>query len=192
MKKMRKWFKYFANYDNSAKEVFRDVEFSEHAQTMGGYECKDGYDSKEAFFDAYLPHRRMRVYDDYLTRRLNPEEKGLSIGSGRGTNELYLIEKGYNIICSDLEQACAEETKKLFPKSMFVQYNVIDGPFAQKFDYILCLSSLFLFDKKDLVKIFTNMYESLQPNGKLMFDPGGCEQGILSYCIDDSTPKTML
>ena len=65
--------------------------------------CKinEHYNSKEAFLNKYLINR-FKTWVNYLLNNITKDNKCLSIGSGRAVNELALIDKNFNITCSDL------------------------------------------------------------------------------------------
>ncbi len=193
---MKKWYKYILNYENSQKFLSRDETYDDHRKSMHGYKSDRGYGNKDEFFKVYfyniynnLANSRFRHYHSYLKNRLEKGKEILSIGSGRCVNELLLIENGYNIICSDLEQTCMKETMRIFPRLRFVKYDVRKSPFGQKFDSIISLSIFYLFDEQELLRVFKNIAGSLKLCGKFIFDPGGAENSFLTYLIDEIVCK---
>ena len=153
-----------------------------------GYSLNNGYNSKEDFFRThfYNGHPRLKPYHDYLKQNLKKGEEILSIGSGRCVNELLLIEEGFNITCSDLEQPCREETLRLFPELRFVRYDVTSLPFGRRFDCIISLSVLCLFDENALLRIFKNIAESLKPGGRFIVDIGGAVDNFITRINDEA------
>ena len=188
---MRKWFKYILNDENNQKFFPRDKTFNEHKKSMGGYKTDRGYSSKEDFFQTffYSGHSRFKYYHNYLKQHLRREEDILSIGSGRCINELLLNEDGFNIICSDLDQPCREETAKIFPNLRFVKYDVRTSHFKHNFDCIISLGVFHLFDEKELLTAFKNISGSLRSGGRLIFDPGGAEENLFTYILDEIVCK---
>lgn len=184
---MREWHKYGLNYENALKFLPKDKEFSDHKKSMGGYEDDKGYNSKKDFFEFhfYRDHSRLKHYHNYLRQVLKKEEVGLSIGSGRCVNELLLKEDGYNIICSDLEQPCKEKACRIFPNLRFAEFDITLSPFEYKVDYVLCLGVFFLFDEEDLLEVFKNVADTVKPGGKFIFDPGGAEDNLFTYTLDE-------
>jgi len=114
---MKSWYKYLLNYENNKRSFPIDSAFDDHKRSMGGYDASKGYDSKEEFFKIYIQEApsRYRYYHEYLKAHLKKGDTIFSIGSGQCANELLLMEEGFDITCSDLEQACREETMRLFP-----------------------------------------------------------------------------
>ncbi len=184
---MRTWYKYLVVEDDLSMRLEKDEGSADHQKTMGGYLTDRGYASKEDFFQTYLlgAERRYRCYHEALKECLKKEEMGLSIGSGRCSNELFLIEEGYNIVCSDLEHYCQDKTLSLFQNMKFVRYDVMEKPFARQFDYILSLNVLYLFSAEQLYKIFSHVAESLKPGGRFIVDPGGAEDNVYTTLIDN-------
>jgi len=184
---MKIWYKHFMNYEDKKKFLPKDATFDDHKKSMDGYDSSKGYGSKEDYFRVhfYNEHPRLRRYHAYLKVHLKKDDEILSVGSGRCVNELLLAEEGFNIMCSDLEQPCKEETMRLFPCVQFMKYDVTKGPTARKFNCIFSLSMFYLFDEKQLLNVFENIANSLEPGGNFIFDPGGAKNNIITRLIDD-------
>jgi len=184
---MKTWYKYFINPGNEKKFIPLDATFDDHKRSMEGYDSSKGYLSKEEFFENYFhrAHLRHKYYHDYLKAHLKKEDDTLSIGSGRCVNELLLMEDGFNITCSDLEQPCRRETMRLFPRLQFMNYDVTKGPASRKFDRIISLSMFYLFDNAQLSEIFKNVADSLRAEGTFILDPCGAENNLGTRLIDD-------
>ena len=183
---MRKWYKYIVNYENNLRSLPKDKTFCEHKEWMG-HDSGRGYNSKEEFFRTHFYNGRPQVrhYHDYLRQYLKKEEEVLSVGSGRCINELLLIEQGFNIVCSDLDQPHREETLRLFSNLRFINYDITSSPFSYKFDSIICLSIFYLFDRDQLFMAFKNINGSLRPGGKFILDPGGATDNLITYINDE-------
>ncbi len=164
----------------------RDETYSLHEKSMG-YNLDNGYNSKEDFFKTYFynGHPRLKHYHNYLNQNLKKEDEILSVGSGRCINELLLMEDGFNITCSDLNQPCREKTLRLFPYLRFVKYDVTSNPFKYKFDCILSLSMFYSFNENELLRIFKNISESIKPGGRFIFDPGAAADNFTAYINDE-------
>lgn len=166
-----------------------DQSYCEHARAMGKYNADDAYKSKSDLFNRYFfnyQQSRLEYYYIFLKKHLNKEEDILSVASGRCINELYLMEEGYKITCSDIEIPDAyKETKALFPDFEYIKYNVLSGPTCQKYNGIICLSLIYLFDEKQLNRFFRNVSESLTIGGHLVLDSAGSPNNLLSYIIHD-------
>lgn len=147
---MRPWYKYILNYENTIRFLPKDEACFLQEKTTG-YNLDNGYNSKEEFFKTYFynDHPRLKHYHNYLKQNLKKGHEILSIGSGRCANELLLIEDGFNIICSDLDQPCREETLRLFPNLKFVKYDAISSSSKYKVDYIIAES----FSEIDLKRV---------------------------------------
>ena len=166
-----------------------DDDFEDHMAAMGGYDADEAYVSKKDFFGKYFfgyHMGRLQYYDEFIRKHLSREENVLSIGSGRCANELYLMEDGYNITCSDLRLIdCYSQTVDLFPKFSFIEFNILDESSEHKYDVIICLSLIYLFDDKRLLTFFKNVSDSLKPGGHLILDSAGAPDNILSYMINE-------
>jgi 2-polyprenyl-3-methyl-5-hydroxy-6-metoxy-1,4-benzoquinol methylase len=166
-----------------------DQDFENHKAAMGGYDADDAYKSKTEFFKKYFfgyQTGRLQYYDEFMRKYLRKEEDVLSIGSGRCANELYMMEDGYKITCSDLGLIdCHSQTKALFPEFNFLEFNILNGPNEHKYDTIICLSLIYLFDDKSLMTFFKNVSGSLKKGGHLILDSAGAPDNFLSYLIHD-------
>ncbi len=187
---MRKWYKYIL--DAASKGVVykpMDQTYSEHALSMGGYDIDDAYKSKAEFFKKYFfnyQQSRLEYYNVFLKKHLHKNEKILSIASGRCANELFLMEQGYDITCSDMEMLYSfNQTKALFGQFKFLKLDVLSGPINERYDAMMCLSLIYLFDEKKLNLFFYNIAESLNKNGHLILDSAGSPDNLLSYLILD-------
>jgi len=187
---MRKWYKYSINYssDDQHKEQI-DSSFIEHSQAMGGYEADSVYEDTESFFKNYFYNYhlgRLEDYNRFIVKHINQDQKILSVASGRSANELYLLNKGYNITCSDLSfLPCYKDTKKLFPNYRFVTLNILNNPTDINYDAIIILSLIYLFDNKQLDSFFRNINQSLKKGGYLILDSAGSPDNFVSYLIHD-------
>jgi hypothetical protein len=160
---------------------------------MEGYMADDAYQNKEAFFKKYFfgyQFSRLEYYYRFLTKHLSKNERILSLASGRAAVELYLMEDGYEIVCSDLEILPAyNATRTLFPEIQYLKYDVLSAKTPQKYDAIICLSLTYLFDDQQLHQFFGNVAESLVAKGRLLLDPAGPPDNIWSYIMHDLVLK---
>lgn len=186
---MRKWYKYYLDiYRKGTIYLPIDSHFGDHSQTMGGYESDDSYKNKEDFFNKHFndPFKRLENYDMFIREKISREDTILSIASGRCANELLLLEKGFNVVCSDLQKTeCYEETVKLFPEFKFIEMDILKSPAEIEYDVVLCLSLIYLFDRTKLSLFFKNLYNSLKPKGTLILDSAGSPDNLASFLIHD-------
>lgn len=161
----------------------------DHEQAMGGFQVDDAYESRPAFFRRYLfgyHAGRLEWYDQFLRAHLSKEAAVLSIASGRCANELFLMEDGYRMTCSDLKEWEAyTQTKVLFPQFEFIQLNILASPSPRRYDAIICLGLLYLFDATQLQVFFRHVDESLQPGGHLLLDAAGTPDTLLAYLLHE-------
>ncbi len=187
---MRNWYKYsLSSGQKGSINLPLDQDFEDFKASMDGHESDNAYRSKKGFFDRHFFYQlgRLGYYDEFIRKHLVKEENALSIGSGRCANELYLMEDGYNITCSDVERPaeCYDQTKALFPDWNFVELDILDKPSQLKYDTIIALSLIYLFDDKHLLTFFKNVSDSLTPGGHLILDSAGSPDNIFSYLIHD-------
>lgn len=187
---MRKWYKYYIDLNTSGK-IFVGIgrDFAYFEKDIGGYQSDEAYQNKNSLFQKYFfgyHLGRLEYYDRFLRKNLKNDQSILSIASGRCVNELLLINDGYKIICSDLKTPDGnKQIKILFPQFEFIEHDILNGPTKKKFDAIICLSLIYLFDEKDLLKFFKNISDSLVTGGSLLLDSAGSSDNVLSYLIHD-------
>lgn len=187
---MRSWYKY--SLDPSLQgQVHLPIDryADDHARTMDRFEVDGAYQDKGTFFHRYLTgyqFSRLEYYNDFLRRHLKRGEEILSIASGRCANELGLMEDGYSITCSDLKEwEIHERTRRLFPGFEFMRLDVLEGPAYKRYDAVVCLSLIYLFDESQLRLFFRNVSDSLRLDGQLLLDSAGSPDNVLSTLIHD-------
>ena len=185
---MRKWFKYRLLQDQTGR-IYEaiDHDFDDHQKAIGGYVVDQAYKSKDAFFGKYYfgyRNGRLENYADFLKKHLAKHDKILSIGSGRCANEIDLLEERYQVVCSDLAVYKAVEAAKiLFPSLDFTVLDIINEPAKEKYDKVMALSLIYLFDDEKLQRFFFNVSESLQEGGGLIVEiPGLPDNFIGNLC----------
>ncbi len=186
---MRKWHKFIVTADLEASP-FQPISstFEEHELDIGGFESNVHYESKEAFFQAYFyGDRRAPNYDRFIAQHVTKDQEILSIASGRAANELMLMDRGFNITCSDLAlPESYSQVKRLFPQMEQWELDILAGPSERKFDVVLCLSLIYLFDDPQLERFFTNVHASLKKEGSLILDSAGPPDNQLAHWINES------
>ena len=153
---------------------------------MGGYGCS-GYGTKEEFFRKYLYNSvRHSCYDQFLSKHLAQDGRCLSIASGRAVNEMRFVDEGREILCSDLEAICPQETATLFPRYGFVKWNCMDDPLLdQRFQAVISLSFIYLLDPERLQLLFHRVNKLLQPGGIFLLDSAGSPDTFLANILHD-------
>ena len=147
--------------------------YEDFAKEMGGFGVDDSYQSKESFFHKYFQGKYV-AWDNYLRRNLLKDDEILSIGSGRCTNELKLLNDGYSISCSDLKIVPSYDASiQLFGTFPFLVLDILREYPDKEYDGIICLSMIFHFNKDDLDKFFRNINKGLS-RGKFLLLEGGC------------------
>ncbi|MBF0516408.1 MAG: class I SAM-dependent methyltransferase [Nitrospirae bacterium] len=193
--KMRKWYKYALDQNMRGERfIGTDEQYSECALAMGGYNPDEAYGSKADFFNKYFfgyHLGRLQCYDNFIRGHLSKTDNTISIASGRGAAELFLLEDGYRITCSDLDitEMLYQETLKLFPQFKFHKLNILQSPTPAPYDALLCLSLIYLFDDVKLSACFDNISRSLSPGGRLILDSAGSPDNFLSYLIHECLLK---
>jgi len=156
---MRIWYKtLIVPAEGMPKSAELDETFSDHATTMGGYEC-EGYDSVEEYYTChYYFSPRHVCYERFLRCHLPKQGRVLSLASGRAVNEMRLVNEGYDILCSDLEPVCPQQTEKLFPGYRFMRFDILRSPLpSAHFDAVLSLGYAYLLDDKNLELFFSRV-----------------------------------
>jgi hypothetical protein len=188
---MRKWVKY--TIDNSRKDgvAFKDKSRTaeEHATDMDWYHSDESYKSKESFLKKWYHHQdrsRIKTYNEFVQKYVDKNNKILSLASGRCAGELYLLEQGYNIVCSDLSELdIHRDAKQLFLEFRFLLLNVLKFELKENYDIITAFSLIYLFDDDELKLFFENVADSLSAGGALLIDPSGAEDNRSTLLLDE-------
>ena len=176
---MKTWSKYFAT-DPGLNSDFgsKDTLWSERK-----------YQSKNRFFQSLLisdspESRRLKNYESFIRTRLAVSDEILSVGSGLCVNELWLMESGFQITCSDIREFSEyEDIRQIFPNLNYFQLDIVASPSNEKYDAILSLSTIYQFDQLSLARFFDNVRGSLKPGGRLLLDSAGCPDNRLSRLL---------
>lgn len=187
---MKRWYKYLPNYESRASAYQpADERFEEHAKAMGGYSEDDSYKSRKDFFRNYyfgFQYGRLECYDDFIRKNLKKDHAIFSLASGRCANELYLMQDGYKVVCSDLKIIDSyESTKGLFPDFSFIEFDALRDDPANTYDAVLVLSLIYLFDEEQLGVLFQKVNNILKNGGYLILDSAGPpDSGLVNFYHD--------
>lgn len=184
---MRKWYKYKIQENVITDSVGLDNSEEEHTNALSVKNASNAYDSKINFYKHYYYnfHKgRLKYYDKFLSENLNKNNQILSIASGRSANELRFIDKGYRIDCTDLYKfKWYNNTKKLWPNYRFYNFDILKNSSKKKYDTIMVLSLIFMFNDKNFDKFFININKSLKSDGYLILDSAGSTDNFGSFFI---------
>lgn len=169
-----------------APRTERDSDFAAHARSMGGYECL-GYDSPNEFFRTYLEESpRHLAYDRFLRTRLPSGCRVFSVASGRAVNEMRLLTRDHEVVCSDLAPVCSEATRHLFPGYRFQRLDIPPDPLpVQRFDAVLAFSFVYLLASTELNRFLERVADLLTNDGVLVVDPGGAADSFATTVLDE-------
>lgn len=94
----------------------------------------------------------------------------LELGCGMGITTAYLIQKGFDVIATDISNGALDYTKSMIPKIKTKQMNMIEPfPFADnQFSVIIADLCLHYFDEQTTVKIMCEIKRILKPRGILL------------------------
>jgi hypothetical protein len=187
---MRRWVKYSLDFSIRGK-IFKEKSRApeDHALDMGGYQPDMSYKSKDSFFENWYMNKyygRLQTYNQFIQCHLDKRAKILSLASGRCSAELYLLEKGYDIVCSDLKELkIHDDAKQLIPSFRFIPLDILRPSLHEHYDAVTAFSLLYLFDKDDLNLFFKNVSSTLNIGGKLIIDPGGASDNRGTFFLDE-------
>ena len=96
----------------------------------------------------------------------------IDLGCGTGITTIPWIKKGYKVIGVELSKPMINEAKKKSKKVKWVNKNIVNLNIKEKADAITCHFDVLnhILNKKDLQKIFNNVYGILNKNGLFVFD----------------------
>lgn len=191
---MRKWYKFSVDSTQSGTVFLtQDQDFIDHQNAMGGYQADEAYRDRKTYFEKYFfgyQYRRFEYYNDFLRKALNKRQNILSVASGRCTNELYLMQDGYRITCSDLDYFSAyQQAKKIFPDLQFKRLDCLRDPFPRGFEAVVVLSLIYLFNQDQFMTLLKKINAALPLGGTLVLDSAGSPDNPISHFINEGFLK---
>lgn len=116
----------------------------------------------------------LEFWDRYLKEASDRPIRALEIAANKGGLSLYLAQKGYKVICSDLNnpKEFAEQLHRKY-RGLDIEYLSIDalntGFGDNSFDVILFKSFLGYLSAGQQEQVIVELHRILKPNGKLVF-----------------------
>ncbi|MCD4817178.1 MAG: class I SAM-dependent methyltransferase [Candidatus Cloacimonetes bacterium] len=106
----------------------------------------------------------------------------LEIGCGSGNLAQYFLETDYDYVGLDLSQEMLNIAKEVEPKAKFIQADMRDLKFQEKFDAVIISgrSFTYLTTNEDVHNTLISIYKVLEKEGILIFDNFNAEK-IISY-----------
>lgn len=191
---MIKWFQYalklkenlnhyYSRFDTNLDYTnFKKKNWIDQLQIS--FKSNENYHTKKKFFRKFY-NNDLNFYVNYIKKNISKKKKILSIGSGRGVAELKLLEYGYNITLSDLNQPAGfNKLKKIFKKMRFLKLNILNDKHLKKYDVIVCFSLLYAFDEKTIDKFFIKCKKILKQDGEILISPGGSNLNLLKIIYE--------
>jgi SAM-dependent methyltransferase len=98
-------------------------------------------------------------------------KKILEIGCGTGNYTRILLERGYKITAVDISENMLKMAKEKCA-CKFIKGDIRDISINDKFDACIAMFAVmdYVTENSDLVKVFSNIYKQLKPNGVFVFD----------------------
>lgn len=132
------------------------------------------YDILATFYDSFIDPD---VYEEYikLINQYTTVSTVLDIGCGTGTLSIEMAKAGYQVVSTDLSeemlQIVAFRAKEENVELEIAMYDLLD-PIDFLFDNIIASMDVInhLQDLEDVEFGFTNIFNTLKPNGIFMFD----------------------
>ena len=188
---MREWVKYAVVDAATLRGEQGDgrIPFPErlYAQEVDEVKASQSFRSKEVFFKTFFHEiPRVQNYDHFISENISQCQKVLGVGSGRCANELILLERGYQVTCSDVRPtAHLAATRQLFPRLDYECLDILAGSTSQTYDVVVALGVVFAFNDDELWRFFANIRQSLNQGGHLILDSSSSPDNFMSYLIHD-------
>jgi hypothetical protein len=183
---MRKWYKFdpIPNRSGKITETI-DQTYDQHAESMGGFGVDEAYGTVDSLLRKYFfsyQYGRQETSYNFIMKNVGKGDAILSLGSGRSIVEFFLKQQGYlHITCSDLMPSECNKAIDL----PFIILNILESPAPKKYDTVICLGIIYLFDNEQLEVFFTNVKKSLTENGILILDSAGASDSLLTHVYHD-------
>lgn len=129
---------------------------------------------KDYWENIYKENKTINLYDGFLDKYLKYFKKEnfliLDLGSGNGTNSLFLLDKGYDVISLDFSSFALNELKEKNQNAKIIEHDLLkDLPFEKEsVDLVIADLSLHYFSKEDTLKIINNIDNILKKDGILI------------------------
>ncbi len=132
------------------------------------------YDLLATFYDSFIDPE---VYEEYikLINQYTTVSTVLDIGCGTGTLSIEMAKAGYEVVATDLSEEMLQivsfRAKEEHVELEVAMYDLLD-PIDFLFDNIIASMDVInhLTDLEDVEFGFTNIFNTLKPNGIFMFD----------------------
>jgi SAM-dependent methyltransferase len=132
------------------------------------------YDYLANFYDAFIDEEVYEKYLDFISKysSIGPV---LDIGCGTGNLSIQLARLGYKVVATDLSENMLHiVSQRAQNEGLEIEVGVYDmlDPIDFKFDLIIASMDVInhLSDLEDVEFGFTNIFNSLKPNGVFIFD----------------------
>lgn len=129
---------------------------------------------KDYWENIYKENKTINLYDGFLDKYLKYFKKEnfliLDLGSGNGTNSLFLLDKGYDVISLDFSSFALNELKEKNQNAKIIEHDLLkDLPFEKEsVDLVIADLSLHYFSKEDTLRIINNIDNILKKDGILI------------------------
>ncbi len=129
-------------------------------------------------------------------RKITPDESGkkfLDLGTGPGTQALWLAKRGFKVIGSDLSESAIKRARNVYANEKNVDFmvdNILNSKFKDnEFDYIFDRGCFHVFAPEDRQKYITKIKKILKDNGilflKCFSNKEPMEEGPFKFSPED-------
>lgn len=136
-----------------------------------GYE-KGDYDKKYRGDETKIGAKEEELFADFL-KNLSDKPKVLDFGCGTGRPYVeYLLEKGCKVTGIDICKKHIDKARNNFPQGQFILGDFSNYNFADSFDAIVSLYTVFHIPRTEHRKLFVKMKNLLTERGKILVTVG--------------------
>ena len=117
---------------------------------------------------AWSPNNNTTIIEDVLNRFNLKDKRILEIGCGEGRDARYLLNKGYNVLASDISEEAIKYCKENDPthSEKYKVSNALKEEPKDKFGFIYSVACLHMFVlDEDRNKFFKYIHDSLEDDG---------------------------
>ena len=186
----------------SEKSLLYAIEFAQKMLAPYLKEKHNNYSIFAKYYDQYMSHVNYDDWVQFILKQFHKQfnknpERILELACGTANISCQMVKRGLSVDASDVsEEMLKIAASKAFCPNLF-QHNMTALLPAARYDLAVLLfdSINYLREEQDILKLFNNVYNTLNENGMFIFDittPKNCEQNFDGFVNLQDTKEEYL